>query len=177
MTHFIHPIRSGLVLVALAVILAACGTGGESPASEQPSPSAPATPSEEPSVEPSEEPSVEPSEAPTASPEPVGILTIADGMVPSGPGLTLAEALAGDLSQPVLVRGVLFRDADGVVYLADEVTDASVPTFGDLRLMVENIPTDGPTWDLADAEITGLQEANGTYFYPVGNPFYGTIRQ
>lgn len=164
--------RSLIAASALAIILAACGTTG---ASDLPSadPSSPATPS----ASPSDQPSGEPSETPDASPEPVGIITIADGMAPTGPGLTIAEALAGDLSQPVLVRGVLFRDADGNVYLADEVVDEAVPTFGDLRLAVENIPTDGPTWDMADAEITGLQEANGTFFYPVGNPFYGTIRQ
>lgn len=44
-----------------------------------------------------------------------------------------------------------------------------------LRLMrlVENY-TDGPTWDMADAEITGLQEANGVRFYEDAK-FYAVI--
>lgn len=168
-----HKIRATIGGVLLVVVLAACGTTTGTPASEQPTPSTPATPTAEPSVAPSEAPV----ETPDASPAPVGILTIADGAAAGGPGLTIAEALAGDLSQPVLVRGVMFRDADGNIYLADELTDETVPTFGDLRLTVENFPTDGPTWDMADAEITGLREANGILFFPEGNPFYGTIRQ
>ncbi len=162
--------RSMLGLSAVAIILAACSATADSP---EPSASeAPATPSVQPSVAPSEAPA----ESPDASPEPVGTLTAADGAVVDGPGVPLAEALAGDLSEPVLVRGALFLDADGNVYLADSVTDEDVPTFGDVRVAVANYPTDGPTWDMADADITGLQEANGIRFF-ADTKLYGTISQ
>ena len=93
-----------------------------------------------------------------------------------GPGTPLTDVLAGDLSQPVFVTGTLFMDTDGQLYFADSVTDASVPTFGDTRLEVTNYPTSGPTWDMDDADITGLQEVNGILFFE-DTKLYGTISQ
>jgi hypothetical protein len=171
------PIKPILAASILAIVLAACGASG---ASDQPSdePSTPSTPSVEPSVEPTDEPSVEPSEepslGPSGAPVPSGTLTAADGAAVDGPGISLEEALAGDLSEPVLVRGVLFLDENGDVYLADSIVDASVPTFGELRLAVANYPTDGPTWDMAGAPVTGLQEVNGIRFFE-DTKLYGTI--
>jgi hypothetical protein len=107
-------------------------------------------------------------------PVPSGTLTVADGAVADGPGTPLSEALAGDPSQPLLVRGTVFLDADGNVWMAESITDASVPTFSDIRVQVANYPNDGPTWDMADAEITGLQEVNGIRFFE-DTKLYGTI--
>ena len=170
------PVRLLLVAAALATLLAACGMAADPSSSEDPS--VPADPSAEPSQPaPSEAPSDQPSEpAPSqpGTPVPSGTLTMADGAVVDGPGTSLSEVLAGDLTNPVLVRGVLFLDEDGVVWMADSVVDASVPTFGDVRVKVENYPTDGPTWDMADAAITGLQEVNGIRFYE-DTKLYGTI--
>jgi hypothetical protein len=167
-----HPTRSILALVAIVLILAACSqTAGDPTPSVEPS----SPPSVGPSDAPAETP--EPSEAPEspeASPEPIGVLTVQEGAVVDGPGVPLAEALDGDLSNPVLVVGTMVLDADGQLFFTDSVTDATAPAFGDLRLTVENYPTDGPTWDMADAEITGLQEANGVRFYEDAK-FYAVI--
>jgi hypothetical protein len=159
------PIRSILALTAIAIILAACAQTAVDP-----------TPSVEPSTPPSQAPAETPaqSEAPDASPEPIGVVTIQEGAVADGPGVPLADAIEGDLSEPLLVVGTMVRDADGQLFFTDSVTDAAEPTFGDLRLRVDNYPTDGPTWDLADAEITGLQEANGIRFYE-DSRFYALI--
>jgi hypothetical protein len=165
-----NSIRSILILSALAILLVACGTAVSPSGSAEPSPSSPAAPSEAP---PSEEPSEAPSDDP-GEPVPSGTLTFAEGAVVDGPGVPLAEALEGDLSQPVLVRGTVFRDEDGNVWMADSITDASVPTFSDIRVRVANYPTDGPTWDMADAEIKGLQEVNGIRFFE-DTKLYGTI--
>ena len=160
------PIRSILALSVLVVVLAACGTTGGAPVST-PVPTAPA--------EPTAAPSQAPEETPAANPTVVGTLTQIGASV-SGPGEPLADALAGDLSQPVFARGVLFLDTDGQVYLADSLIDASVPTFGNLRVRLADYPTDGPTWDIANAELTGIQEANGIPFY-ADTMIYGTISQ
>ena len=162
------PPRSLLGLSAVAVLLVACGTAGDADPSITPSD----TPI--PTVQPSVPPSEAPAETPGGAPVPSGTLTFTEGAVVDGPGTPLAEAMEGDLSQPILVRGALFLDADGKVYFAESVTDASVPTFSDLRLEVANYPTDGPTWDMADAEITGLQEVNGIRFFE-DTKLYGTI--
>jgi hypothetical protein len=160
------PTRSLLLTAALAIVIAACGTNPST--TDEPTPPPSSAPSAPPAA------SEAPEETPAASPEPIGTLTVADGAAVDGPGIPLAEAMAGDLSQPVLVRGTLFMTAEGQIFLAESLEDASVPTFGDMRLAVENYPTSGPTWDLADAEITGLQEANGILFFE-DTKLYGTI--
>lgn len=166
-----NSIRSVLILTAVAILLVACGTAASPSGSADPSPSTPAAPSEAPSEAP---PSEEPTETPAGEPVPSGTLTFAEGAVVDGPGVPLAEALEGDLSQPVLVRGTVFLDEDGNVWMADSITDKSVPTFSDIRVRVANYPTDGPTWDMADAAITGLQEVNGIRFFE-DTKLYGTI--
>lgn len=157
-----HPFRSILALSILAIVLAACGTTSGSPASEAPSPTEPASPSVEPSVEPlaSESPADEEREV-------AGTITVFEGAF-SGPGGTIQEALdngpSGDL--PTLVNGVLFLDTDGKVYLATSVSDTTVPTFESPMLEVLNTPNDGESWDMANAELLGLEEANGIVFNP-----------
>ncbi|HEX2766785.1 MAG TPA: hypothetical protein VHR55_09155 [Candidatus Limnocylindria bacterium] len=158
------PIRTTLVLALLAIAGAACGT-----ATGANEPSAPATPSQ-PASDPVSQPA-QPSMAPSEDPAPqervvVGTVTVAE-MAFSGPGATIAEAIAhgndeGDL--PSLVNGVLFRDADGTVYLASAITDADAPTFDGPMLEVLNMDSDGPSWDMANAELLGLEEANGIVF-------------
>lgn len=173
-----HPVRSILVLAALAVVLAACGTTvgapaspatPATPASPDASPSQPATPSVQPSVQPSVNPSVKPSVQPSAPVQEerqvAGTITVYPGAF-SGPGGTIAEAIANgpDDEIPSLVNGVLFRDTDGTVYLATSIGDAAVPTFDGPMLEVLNTPNDGPSWDMAYAELNNLEEANGILF-------------
>ena len=154
MTH----LRSILALSVLAIVLAACGTTAGAPASEGPASSQPPTPSAEPAVP----------EAPADEGRDVaGTITVAEGMAFSGPGGTIQEALdigpTGDY--PTLVNGVLFRDTDGTVYLATAVSDVEAPTFETPMLEVIGHPGDGPSWDMANAELLGLQEANGIVFH------------
>ena len=161
------PIRSILALSILVIVLAACGTNTGSPVSQPPAPTEPTTPSVEPSVEPSVAPSLAPSESPADEGRDVaGTITVAEGMAFSGPGGTIQEALdigpTGD--DPTLVNGVLFRDTDGTIYLATSVSDTDAPTFEGPMLEVLNTPNDGPSWDMANAELLGLQEANGIVF-------------
>ena len=154
-------VRSVLALSVLVVILAACGTTAEAPVSTPPLPTA----SAEPSAEPSNGPSVAPSEAPDLAHEVAGTITVAE-MAFSGPGGTIQEALdigpSGDL--PQLVRGILFRDTDGTIYLATSVSDIVAPTFEGPMLEVLGMGNDGESWDMANAELLGLEEANGIVF-------------
>ena len=171
-------IRFFLAVMAMAILLAACATAGTGDPTPSLEPSSPASPSAPPSEAPAETPAPTqtptPSEAPEASPEPIGTLTPQDGAVYDGPGVPLAEVLEGDLSQAVFVIGTLVLDTDGQLFFTDSVTDGSVPTFGDVRLRVDNYPTDGPTWDVAEADITGLQEVNGVRFFE-DTKFYAVI--
>lgn len=162
-----HQIRSILSLTILAIVLAACGTTIGAPASEVPTPSQPATPVAEPSVEPSVEP-----EAPSEEPAPAerevdGILTVYPGTWSGPGGMSIQDALdAGPTGadMPNVVNGVLFRDTDGRIYLASSVSDLAVPTFDGPMLEVLGYPSDGDMWDMANAEMLGLEEANGFVF-------------
>lgn len=163
-------IRSILAISIIAIVLAACGSAvGEAASPSQPAaPSVPASPSGDPSADPSVEPSEQPSDAPADVERTVaGTITLYPGTV-SGPGGTIQQALdngpTGDL--PTLVNGVLFRDPDGRIYLATAVGDESAPTFEEPMLEVLGIASDGPDFDMANAERLGLQEANGIVFKP-----------
>lgn len=162
-----HPIRSILPISILIIVLAACGTTIGAPSSPAPLPTTPAASSVEPAA-----PSVEPSVAPTESPVPAaeqrevaGTITVAE-MAFSGPGGTVQEAIdAGPGGEfPTLVKGLLFRDTDDTIYLASSVSDVTAPTFEGPMLEVLNTPNDGPSWDMANAELLGLEEANGIVF-------------
>lgn len=158
-----HPIRSILALSILVIVLAACGTTIGAPASEAPTPTEPAVPSVQPTVE----PTVAPTEAPADKPREVaGTITVAEGMAFSGPGGTIQEVLdIGDSGEyPTLANGVLFRDTDGAIYLATSVSDVTAPVFDGPMLLVLGHPSDGPSWDMANAELLLLEEANGIVF-------------
>ena len=156
-------IRTLLLLTITTILVAACGTTAGSPASQSPDPTQPASPSVEPSVEPSETPA----ESATDEREVAGTITVAE-MAFSGPGGTVQEALdAGSSDEyPNLVNGVLFLDTDGTIYLATSVSDESVPTFDGPMLEVLNMDNTGDSWDMANAELLGLEEANGIVFNP-----------
>ena len=160
------PIRSIVALSILVILLAACGTTAAAPSEPAASPTA------EPSVEPTAEPTQSPSEAPAEPTEPTtekrdvaGTITVAEAAF-SGPGGTIQEALdngpSGD--DPTLVNGVVFLDTDGTIYLATAVSDVATPTFEGPMLEVLNAPNGGPSWDMANAELLGLEEANGIIF-------------
>ena len=154
-------IRTLLLLATMTTLLAACGTTTAAPESQAPEPTQPATPS----VEPSEAPVESPAEAPAEEREVDGIITIADGMAFSGPGTTIQKTLEiGPSVHPALVNGVLFRDTDGQTYLATSVSDVTAPTFDGPMLLVLNMDNTGPSWDMANAELLGLEEADGIVF-------------
>ena len=131
------PTRSLLALTALAVVLAACGATAGSPTESTPSPS---------------------------PPELAGTITIVDGVAAGGPGGSIADALASDSTEPMLVNGVIYQDPDGTIYLADSVTNAVAPTFGGPILEVVNYPENPADWDMDNAEQLGLQEAHGVIY-------------
>ena len=161
------PIRSFLTLTILTVALAACGTTVAAPVTEKPAPSEPAVPTAEPTVPPTEQPTAQPSEVPAPERDVDGFITVYPG-VASGPGGSIQDALdhgpTGPGGLPNLVNGVLFRDVDGRIFLATAVSDTATPTFDGPVLEVLGYPNDGPSWDMANAELLGLQEADGIVF-------------
>lgn len=73
-----------------------------------------------------------------------------------GPGISVADALASTLDEPLLVNGYVFVFGDGSVVLADTIAESFPPQPAGATVPVEGVDlmqlplTEGPT----DAEIT-----------------------
>lgn len=117
--------------------------------------------------------SATPSEPLEASVETAGTITVVEGGAVGGPGGSVAEALTMGMTEPMLVNGVLFKGSDGIIYLANSVTDPATPTFGDPILEVAHYTETEGEWDMANAELLGLQEANGVVYREV--QLYGVV--
>jgi len=153
-----------LLLAIVAIVLAACGsTGGASPSAE-PTESASQTPT--PSTEPSEEPSAAPSEAPET-----GTLTMVDGVSAGGPGASVSDSIAANTGEPMIVNGLLLMDPQGTIWLCDAFAGGGVPSCGDPSLRVIGYPEATSDWDMAHAEMTGLQEAEGILWFDTAQIF------
>ena len=157
-THDMHFRSLTLLLAIVAIILAACGsTVAESPPIE---PSPTATPSASPSTEPSEDPSEEPSVGAET-----GTITMVDGVAAGGPGASVSESIAANTGEPMLVNGVLLMDTQGTIWLCDAFAGGGIPSCGDPSLRVIGYPEDTSDWDMAHAEMTGLQEGEGILWF------------
>lgn len=72
-----------------------------------------------------------------------------------GPGISVAEAIAGDFEGPVLVNGYLFVDTEAEVTLADMVLESYPPQPGGATLVVEGL-------DLSQVELRSDQGMSWT---------------
>ncbi len=70
-----------------------------------------------------------------------------------GPGISVGEALASTLDQPLLVNGFLYVTQDGTVYLTEMLAE-SYPPSADLSRSLQVAGLDLET-------VTGLQTARG----------------
>lgn len=115
-----------LLLLAVAILLAACAAGPETPVDDddpQPSPSGTAGDA---------------------------VLRIVEGAAVGGPGISVTEALEFVGGEPVLVNGALFIGAEGEVLLCEAIAESFPPQCGGRRLLVEGLdPAAVP--DLAEA--------------------------
>lgn len=72
-----------------------------------------------------------------------------------GPGISVAEAIAGDFEGPVLVNGYLFVDTEGEATLADLILESYPPQPGGATLVVEDL-------DLSSVELRSDQGLSWT---------------
>jgi hypothetical protein len=146
--------RHALVLPILVLALAACAA---SPA---------ATPGGTPTQPATTPPPASAPESPIPSaPEADGTITVVDGVTVSGPGGSIADALAAGSSDPYLVNGVLVLDLDGNLWLVDSIDTTAPLAFEGSVLRVVDYPESGAEWDPANAGLTGLKEADGIRYF------------
>lgn len=69
----------------------------------------------------------------------------AGGRVAIGPPVSVADALASTLDQPILVQGYLFVLADGSMVLADAIAESFPPQPGGATITVVGFELEGMT--------------------------------
>jgi hypothetical protein len=97
-------------------------------------------------------------DAPPPGGEMLGEITVSEGGSPGGEGVSIADALAEDTTDPQLVNGILLQDADSVLWLCTSLLESSPPGCGEPKLRVSNFPREDGTLDPANADETGLQQ-------------------
>ncbi|MGH2392959.1 MAG: hypothetical protein ACRDGH_05605 [Candidatus Limnocylindria bacterium] len=90
--------------------------------------------------------------------ETIGEINVREAGVADGPGVSIAEAIAADAHEPLLVNGILFQDADGVIWLCSALLESSPPGCAEPKLKALNFPSEVGDLDPANADVTGLQQ-------------------
>ena len=85
----------------------------------------------------------------------------------AAPASSVAEALEAASSQPILVNGVLLRDAEGGIWFCERLDDADgPPACGHPTLWVTNFPPDGTIFEPENARGAGSQTDGGVTWIP-----------
>ena len=110
------------LLVATAVVLAACGSGEADP----------------------EQPSDVGSAPTTQAPDTGGETPLADDaggtmMAGMGPGISVAELLAATIDGPFLVNGYVFVATDGSVVISDAIAESYPPQAAGAKVQVKGV--------------------------------------
>ena len=154
--------RSASAPLAIALVLAACGTAAPSPTGDphagHPPGASGATGTPHPSVPEGADGSIE----------------LESEFILGGNGVRTAEALEVASSQPVLVTGFLLRDVDGGIWFCDALDDSDPPSCASPRLWVWNLPADGAVFAPENAESTGAQTSGGVTWVPE-QQLYGVV--
>jgi hypothetical protein len=103
-----------------------------------------------------------------------GTIVLPDELAMGGAGVSVAEALDAASSHPVLVNGILLRDADAGIWFCEELGDDEPPACGHPTLWVTNFPSDESIFDPENARGTGSQTEGGVTWIP-NQQLYGVV--
>lgn len=111
---------------------------------------------------------------PSTPPGAGGSIELVSDFVAGGDGITVGEAIDVASSHPVLVDGIVLRDADGTIWYCDRLVDDSPPRCSDPQLLVLDFPTDPDLFDPAVAETVGATTRDGITWLE-GHQLYGIV--
>jgi len=103
-----------------------------------------------------------------------GTIVLANELAMGGSGMSVADALDLASSQPVLVNGILLRDADGAIWFCKTLGDDERPACGHPTLAVENFPPDESVFEPENARGTGSQTEGDVTWIP-NQQLYGVV--
>lgn len=104
-------------------------------------------------------PSVAPSVAPTPNGDAVATITLGNFGQADGPGISVGDAIAKSGVEPLLVNGILLKEADGMIWLCTALMTSAPPRCAEPRLLVENWQQ--PPDDVTFVSSDGLHESAG----------------
>ncbi len=154
--------RSASAPLAIALVLAACGTAAPSPTGDAHAVHPPGTSGAAGTPHPSVPEGAD------------GSIELESEFILGGNGVRTADALEVASSQPVLVTGFLLRDVDGGIWFCDALDDRDPPSCASPRLWVRNLPADGAVFAPENAESTGAQTSGGVTWVPE-QQLYGIV--
>jgi hypothetical protein len=111
---------------------------------------------------------------PSTPPGADGSIELVSDFVAGGSGVSIAEAIEVAGSHPVLVNGLLLRDADGAIWFCTRRADASPPDCAAPKLIVLDFPTEPDLFDPAVAEAVGATTRDGITWLE-GHQLYGIV--
>ena len=154
--------RSASAPLAIALVLAACGTAAPSPPGDPHAGHSPGASGAAGTPHPSVPEGAD------------GSIELESEFVMGGTGVRAAEALEVASSQPVLVTGFLLRDVDGGIWFCDALDDGDPPTCASPRLWVRNFPADEAVFAPENADSTRRQTSAGVTWVPE-QQLYGIV--
>ena len=111
---------------------------------------------------------------PSTPPGADGSIELVTDFAAGGSGVSVAEAIDVLSTQPVLVSGTVLRDAEGTIWVCDNVFLGSPPRCTSPVLLVLNFPTQPDIFDPAIAETVGATTADGVTWLD-GHQLFGVV--
>ena len=111
---------------------------------------------------------------PSTPPGADGSIELVKEFATAGDGISVGDALDVARGFPVLVDGIVLRDADGAIWYCDRIVDGSPPRCSDPQLLVLNFPTELDLFDPAMAETVGATTRDGITWLE-GHQLFGIV--
>lgn len=113
-------------------------------------------------------------EHPSTPPGADGSIEIIGNAAAGGSGVSIQEAIEAARSVPVLVNGLILRDAEGTLWLCERIADISPPDCASPKLVILNFPTEPDPFDPAVAETVGATTRDGITWLE-GHQIFGVV--
>ena len=111
---------------------------------------------------------------PSTPPGADGSIELVNEFTAGGSGVSIQQAIAVSGMRPVLVNGVLLRDAGGTIWFCPGLTDTSPPDCAAPKLLVLDFPTEPDLFDPAVAETVGATTRDGITWLE-GHQLFGIV--
>jgi hypothetical protein len=108
---------------------------------------------------------------PSTPPGADGSIELVTEFVAGGTGISVEDAIEAASARPVLIDGILLRDADGMTWFCEALLDGSALECSTPKLFVLNLPTDP---DPFEPGVAGAETRDGVSWIE-GHQLFGIV--